>query len=126
MKRTFKHPNGQTQLIDTDLNEIWVHPRAKKADFKWSPVKKGLFSVKVGWHHVELDDEPVPGSFKAVTVDFSCPALEKHAALDLRHPDRSVEYNRGWADAIAHCYVFGANIEMADRVSKEARRLGLI
>jgi len=119
--RVFQHPNGQKQAIDCDQEFVWVHPKAKKLDFGWSPIKDRLYSAKaLAVPHPtktgELINEYCAKKLMEIPVDAIPTAIV---------PDEDNAYEQGWRDAIAHCYCPGATIEMASRVQNEARRLGL-
>jgi hypothetical protein len=129
MIRTFEHPNGQRQVIDTDLNAVWVHPRAKKKDFAWRKEQGGLFKVQAKMVHFELAGEKQTLNMDA--INKYCREQIMEAETDgvlipaLPMPQEDDGYDEGYRAAIAKCYCPGATIEMAHRVQLEATRLGL-
>jgi len=131
MIRTFEHPNGQRQEIDTELAAVWVHPRAKKADFAWREEQVGLFKVQAKMVHVALEPQPEApkGATEAIHEYCMKQIMEEETGgvmiPALPMPQECDGYDEGYRAAIAKCYCPGATIEMAHRVQKEARRLGL-
>lgn len=143
MKR-FRHPKSGHERVLDEGGPVFVSPFAKGEDWNYRTVKGKGYVMEAEVVDDMIDLGRLKGAVaaaKEVVRDRREPynalaqmkgmmALGKKAVIEADESDamedaQEAAYQRGWRDAVKAMYVPGASLEMAHRLTVEARRLKL-